>query len=118
MWERNEVLRQRDAVQKLPPLVKNRINEMIQIYSQNPQSALIAGLIQGSQAEEEKIQENLKAMEKEKDLQEVKKKINAIKESFKKIQKALNYAHQADVTGGEFLSVSEGGGEIRYHYLR
>ena len=101
---RQDVLRQRDAVQKLPPLVKNRITELIQIYNQNSQSAVMAGLVQGSQKEEEKITQNLALLSQAEEIESAQKLIDEIKVSFQKIQKALNYARQLDLTGGVSLS--------------
>ncbi|MGN0919408.1 MAG: AsmA family protein [Alphaproteobacteria bacterium] len=106
--ERQDVLRQREAVQKLPPLVKNRVAELIQIYNQNSQSALVAGLVQGSQKEEEKIKENLALLTKAQELDTAQKLIDEVKESFQKIQKALNYARQLDLAGGTFPPSAEG----------
>ena len=98
--DRQDILRQREAVQKLPPLVKNRITELIQIYNQNSQSAVMAGLVQGSQKEEEKITQNLLLLTKAEDIETAKTLIAKVKESFQKIQKALNYARQLDLAGG------------------
>lgn len=92
--EQQEVLRQREAIKKLPPLVKTRLEEMIQLYNQNPESPIFAGLVEGSQKEEEKINKFLVDLEKVKDLNTANEIINEIKESFKKIQKALTYARQ------------------------
>ena len=91
---RQDVLRQREVVQKLPPLVKKRVSELIQIYNQNSQSAVMAGLVQGSQQEEEKITQNLNQLTKVEDLNTAKVLIDEVKVSFQKVQKALNYARQ------------------------
>ena len=101
---RQDVLRQRDAVKKLPPLVKNRITELIQIYNQNSQSAVMAGLVQGSQKEEEKITQNLALLSQAEEIEFAQKLIDEIKASFQKIQKALNYARQLDLTGSVSLA--------------
>lgn len=95
--ERKEILRQYEAVKKLSPLVKTRIDDMVRIYNQNPESTLLAGLIQKSQIEQEKIEKNLAHLSETDDLKTIKELIEKIKDSFQKIQKALDYARPFDI---------------------
>ena len=95
--EEKELLRQRDALKKLPPLVKTRLDEMVRIYQQNPESALLAGLIQKSQIEQKLIDDNLTLLSETEDLKRMKELIEQTKESFQKIQKAMDYARPFDV---------------------
>ncbi len=110
--KRQDILRQREAVKKLPPLIKTRLDEMIQIYNQNPESVVLSGIVQGSQNENEKITKNLEILENVQNLEAAKQLISDVKESFQKIQKALNYARQfSSKTGilpGITGAVSEG----------
>lgn len=104
--ERDNTLRQRESVKKLPPLVKTRIEEIVQIYKENPQSALLAGLVQKSKDEEKKMNQMIQSFSTITDLDETRRIIEDIKASFTKIQKALDYARQFDSETGMISSIS------------
>ena len=106
LLERQNILKQREAVQKLPYLVKTRIEELTQLYQQNPQSTILAGLLQGSQKEEKNITKILEELPKINDMAQLKSKVEEVKESFQKIQKALNYAHQLDMNAPSVSNIS------------
>ena len=105
-WERDNTLRQRENVKKLPPLAKTRIEEIVQIYKENPQSALLAGLVQRSKDEEEKMKKMIQSFSTITDLDETRRLIDDIKDSFTKIQRALDYARQFDSETGMIPSIS------------
>ena len=56
---------------------------------------------------EKKIEERLAALSRVEDLKTAKRMIEEIKDSFQKIQKALNYARQSDTIEDEFAFASE-----------
>ena len=70
---------------------------MIRIYHQNPESTLLAGLIQKSQEEQKKMDKDLKLLSETEDLKTTKDLIEQIKVSFQKIQKAMDYARPFDI---------------------
>ena len=106
LLEKENILKQKKAVQNLPLLVKPRITEISQIYEQNRQYSVLASILKGAQQEEKKIIDSLKELEKTKDLAETKNIIENVKLSFTKIQKALNYARQHNSLSGVPPTVS------------
>ena len=106
LLKRQEVSRQKNAMNKLPPLVEKKLNDIIQIYRKNPNSSFLIALIQGVQKEEKEIKSQMQSLSRTVDVEAAEEIILRIKESFEKIQKAWNYAQKMDSKGEIAPSIS------------
>ena len=106
LLKRQEVSRQKNAMNKLPPLVERKLNDIVQIYRKNPNSSFLIALIQGVQKEEKEIKSEMQSLSRTVDVEAAEEIILKIKESFEKIQKAWDYAQKMDSKGEIAPSVS------------